>query len=134
MATPNLSTHIKNLGMTGYGTAINAENRALYIDVTITQFLKGQPEYPTPPQQRQVTTSDPRLVAEYIMEVSKYLDDNNYTKRIEKLIETEVNADNEIVVLELDKFDRDMVRRGARTQAANKWGKRFKAGWSPEHS
>lgn len=114
--------------MTGYGTAINADHRALYIDVNTSQFLKGQPEFPTPPLMRQVNTKDPRLVAEYIMETTKYLDHHNYTTRIEKLIETGQNNNN--ALNELEKLDRDMVR--ARTIAGNKLGKRFKAGWSPD--
>lgn len=128
MITPNISEHIRTIGMTGYGTNINADHRALFIDIDINTFLHGKPEYLTPPQHRQVTTKDPRIVVEYITEVAKYLDDHNYTARIEKVIAMDNNS--ELATVEIEKIDRDMTR--ARMQASKKLGRRYKAGWSPK--
>lgn len=131
MMTPTLLQYITNLGIDTFGSGLPSDHRPFYMDFRLGEYLQGNAAHIEPPRARSVHTKDPRVVQEYCDHLQCYLEQHNYSERLQYI--HEMNSDDPRLPHALEKADKDMTQ--GRAHAAKRLGKRYTTGWSaPLHT
>ena len=130
LATSKIAEYMSKAGILPLHDFCTSDHRALFVDIELQEYLKGDPNPFAPQSSRAIQSNDPRAVRRYREQLQKHLDNSlieHDLKRVEqKLKETGYNANN---ALELDRIDHEITK--ARLEIEKQCSRIASHPWSP---
>ena len=128
MVSPDLIPYIQRQGIETTGYGIPSDHRALYCDIELARWLRGNAAHIDAPTRRGLQSRDPTATQEYLQAVEEYLQGHKFYDRLHRL--QHIPADDPALPELLEKLDSDMTQ--ARLAAEKKVQRRYHSQWSPE--
>jgi exonuclease III len=78
--------YVEAAGILPLGQLVDSDHRALFIDVDLKGFMRGQPSTPAEMKRRGVNSADPRALTVYREMMGKFLDESGLEEQLEKVV------------------------------------------------
>jgi len=128
MVSPELLPYIQRHGIETTGYGIQSDHRALYCDIELGRWLRGNAAHIEAPTRRGLQSRDPTATETYLQAVNEYLQGHRFYQRLSEVLHGPADALDTARALEA--LDSDMTQ--ARKAAEKKVKRRHKSQWSPE--
>lgn len=125
LVSQRVSPLIKLAGYDPFGYRLPSDHRGFFLDLDIQALLHSVPTPLSPLSQRDFNTRQPGVIVDYVRAKVKYLDDHNFSARLQNLQESV--APNHPLA---EALDRDLTR--AAEHAAKHCARRKTTPWSPK--